>query len=126
MAELVRLPDGAYRATCYSAEYSLTRNGRPMYTAILIVDEGPWENMMIHWKIVETKEYPRLLHQYFRALYALGVDTDTYMGARSHEDIIRAIVQTGSTLDIVLRTESRGWQNVQDFRVVTDQTSRTL
>lgn len=123
LANRLRLPDGLYRTTCYGAEYSRTRNGRPMYTVTLLVDEGEWEHMMIRWKLVEVREYPKLLHQYFRGLAALGVDIMAYAAARGPEDTIRQIVQEGARLDVLLRTETRGWQNVQDFRRVPDQTS---
>lgn len=111
------VPDGLYRVTAYGVEYSLTGTGRPMYTVTLLIDEGEWADMMVKWRLVETPEWPKLLRKYFQGLNLLGVDLMAYAASHSHEDVIRAIVDKGATLDIVLRTGADGWQNVQDARL---------
>lgn len=112
----VQVPDGIHRAQVTGAEYKLTSNGRPMYKVILTATDGQWKGALITWRLVEVREYPKLLHTFFRSLAVCGVDISEYAQATRPEDVVRRIIKTQALLDVSLRTSASGWSNVQDFR----------
>lgn len=115
------LAPGLYRVWACAATKTYSSNGRVMYVVTLVVAEGPRMGRTVKWNLAVVEESPQLLHQFFCYMAMLGVTTEDYARAASHEDIIHKINTTEATLDVALRTGGGGFLDVVDARRVIEE-----
>lgn len=117
--EPTKLVPGLYRAQVVSAKKGYTRTGRDMYTASLVIVGGEYEGYFIKWHLTVVPEHPQLLHEFFTNMLKLGVTTVDFATAVYEHDIVRQIILTGATLDVVLQPGRGDFLDVTYVRRVT-------
>lgn len=112
---------GQYRVWACAAKKQYSSTGRVMYVVTLVVNEGPCRGRFLKWNLVVVQENPELLHKFFTYMAMLGVTTEDYARATSHEDITNKINETEATLDVALRPGRGGYLDVVDARRVIEE-----
>jgi hypothetical protein len=114
-----KITPGVYRAQVVSAKHGYSRSGRDMYTVSLVIMGGEFEGRFVRWYLTVVQEHPHLLHEFFANMLKVGVSTVDFATATSHYDIVRRIVLTGATLDVVLQGGRGEFLDVTHVRRVT-------
>lgn len=112
---------GMHRVWACAAQKTYSSTGRIMYVVTLVVADGPLRGRHVKWNLVVVQENPKLLHQFFTYMAMLGVTTEDYARAASHEDIVNKINKTEATLDVALQPGRGGFLDVVDARRVIEE-----